>query len=441
MTVLLMDGDAVSRLRELPDNSVHCCVTSPPYFGLRSYGIGAENGEIGLEETPEAFVSGLVAVFQEVRRVLRKDGTCWINIGDGYAQTGSSGPNSGLAKLADKWAPRTNPRNPNRDDTGEVPRAKTRTLSAGTKHKDLIGVPWMLAFALRADGWYLRSSVIWSKSSCMPESVKDRPSSSREDVFMLTKTDRYFYDDFAVSEESSPNTNSRISTAAQLRGAIRVPVLADPKMEVAGSGVKNNNSMDAAMAIMPARRNLRNVWFINPEPLKIKHFAAFPTRLASRCIQASTSEAGCCRACGAPFRRLVEKGAPDAAHMAACGADSTGVYAGEPQKDYDSAGAQNASDTKRRILEGMRTKVTVGWEATCTCNALGQPVPAIVLDPFSGAGTTALAATRLGRDAIGIDLNGSYNDLAATRLRDEKAKCLDTNGVRLPFRATVVSRS
>ena len=180
-TILI--GDALEVLKTLEPCSVNCCVTSPPYWGLRDYGV---EGQLGLEVTPEEYVERLVGIFREVRRVLRDDGTVWLNLGDSYASSGVQGPNSGLAKLADRHAPRVNPRNPNRDDIGNVPRAE-RHIPIGLKPKDLVGIPWRVAFALQADGWWLRSDIIWSKPNPMPESVRDRPTKAHEYVFLFAK--------------------------------------------------------------------------------------------------------------------------------------------------------------------------------------------------------------------------------------------------------------
>ncbi len=417
-SVWLLSGNAVNKLRELPDNCIHCCVTSPPYYGLRKYGIGVENGEIGLEATPDAYIESLVTVFQEVKRVLRDDGSCWIVIGDSYASKNASGPQ------------------------GQTGQRATRTFTASgmtkgignAKVKDLLMIPTRLALALRDDGWYLRSNIAWTKGSVMPESVRDRPSSAHESIFMLTKKPSYFYDGFAVAEAPAASSIARVSQtnfANQTGGE-----------KDYANGTNANRSARKTLENFAANptRQLRNHWHINPEPLKIAHFATFPTRLTSRVIQVATSEHGCCVSCGTPYKRIVAKGEPDAEHMAACGADAEGGYQGESQKDYAAAQAQDASATKARILAGMRKKETVGWQQTCTCHTQ-EVSPALVLDPFSGAGTSALCATRLGRDFIGIDLNTSYHDIAVERIRDTNAKCLDTNGTRLPFKSATVQKN
>lgn len=412
-TVTLLTGDALEQLRQLPDECIHCCVTSPPYFGLRNYGI---DGQIGLEQTPDEYVARLVEVFREVRRVLRSDGTFWLNIGDSYARNPSKGGSGPKGKNNAFYG----------DSYTDAQTAVGRSFGEA-KEKDLLMIPATVALALRADGWHLRSNITWTKGSVMPESVKDRPSSAHESVFMLSKTPKYFYDLVAVQEAPAESSLKRIAQ----------PNFKNQKGgdKDYANGTNSNRSARKTLENFAANptRQLRNHWHINPEPLRDAHFAAFPTRLSSRCIQAATSEYGCCGGCGAPYKRIVVKGEPDAEHMAACGADNSGGYDGVSQKDYASAQAQDASATKARILAGMRKKETVGWEKTCQCNT-DSVMPALVLDPFSGSGTTALSAVRLGRDAIGIDLNHEYHDIAVRRLSDPNGKCLDTNGERLPFK-------
>jgi DNA modification methylase len=809
MSVVLLHGDALARLRELPGGIAHAICTSPPYFGLREYGTGSWEGgdaacdhrietahqkqgatsaragrsnieaqrnetfrnqcsrcgairvdqQIGREATPEDFVRHVVDVLHEARRVLRDDGTCWVVIGDSHANDTKWGGSSGGKHVHDLHG-----------NTG-IGRNKRNT---GLKSKDLIGVPYLLAFALRADGWYWRSMICWSKSSVMPESVRDRPSASYEHIVMLSKSEKYFFDDFAVAEdsvsdhpsgngykrdarESCKDTNGargnddqwngvggtrRIRNvwtinpepfAAQMCSACgtyhpsktfralprdaehraicgcgstdawlshfacvdaetealtstgwrkhvdlqdgmfiaaydsvtdtlswesatfhRYPfqgsLVAIEKRDTSQRLTENhrcivrkkwknrmtivearelNSTMEMLMAA-PFKRNTSEGigesmaailgWYVtegqrlkgriirihqslsaNPEKVDIiRHhlhaldadfyeqrrdrifqgkpsieiifvirgdvaqklyvlspdkriypawfqwpladlvsfFSAamagdghkredgrqsfiqkdrhtidmmqiiaillgkrahvhmrrnglfdlnitegrwltlrstnglnfprvrevydgivwcpsvpsgfwlarrkdkpfitgntFPTRLVSRVIACSTSEGGCCRSCGAPRRRIIVKGDVDAEHAAACGADASGGYQGQSRPGAAAAGAQDASETKRRILAGMRTKTTVGWVPTCACRGAGEPAACLVLDPFAGVCTTALSAGRLGRDSICIDLNADYLRMAAARLADPEAKCLDTRGERLPFTA------
>ena len=189
-TDVIINRDALYALRELPSESVNCCVTSPPYYGLRDYGLDAQ---IGQEDTPEQYIDRLVEVFRELRRVLKGDGTLWLNIADTYCGTGNKGSY-------------TDPKNPKGRNGQTVSIART---AAGCKQKDLIGIPWLLAFALRSDGWYLRSDIIWLKENPMPESCRDRPSRCYEHIFLLTKSKKYYYDAAAIAEPIAPGTAAR----------------------------------------------------------------------------------------------------------------------------------------------------------------------------------------------------------------------------------------
>ena len=275
--ITLLQGDCREVLKTLPDQSINCCVTSPPYFGLRDYGC---SGQIGLEQTPDAYVAELVTVFREVRRVLRDDGTLFLNLGDSYAGSGR-GPAGNLGK-------EHNERHLENKHNCFVP--------AGLKPKDLIGIPWMVAFALRADGWYLRQDIIWHKPNPMPESVTDRCTKAHEYIFLLSKSAKYYFDNDAIKETASYNTHERQSRAKishkcnpdDKKNGIR------PKNRKydPGSGNKNNPSFDAAMAIMPEYRNKRSVWTVTTKPYKGAHFATFPPELITPCILAGCPVGG-----------------------------------------------------------------------------------------------------------------------------------------------------
>ncbi|ATI15668.1 site-specific DNA-methytransferase [Bordetella phage vB_BbrM_PHB04] len=258
-TVLL--GDCIQRLKELPDCSVQMCVTSPPYFGLRDYGV---DGQIGLEETPDAYIAKMVDVFREVRRVLADDGTLWLNIGDSYASTGGQGKQSG-------------PQFANRAVGKEHVTKAARYVGGDAKPKDLIGIPWMLAFALRADGWYLRQDIIWHKPNPMPESVRDRCTKAHEYVFLLSKSERYFYDaeavkEPAVSESPAGNRTHRGATA-----------------DAAGElGHRTKAGLTALRGVEWVTRNRRSVWTVPTRPYKGAHFAVFPPALVEPCILAGS---------------------------------------------------------------------------------------------------------------------------------------------------------
>lgn len=283
MTVRILRGDCRDRLAELPDASVHCCVTSPPYFGLRDYDV---DGQMGLEPTPDEFVAGMVAVFREVRRVLREDGTLWLNIGDSYASTAGGYSDTG-SRGETAW------HSIGAKTQASVRKGAMRKPPIGLKPKDLIGIPWMLAFALRADGWYLRQDIIWSKPNPMPESVRDRCTKAHEYMFLLSKGPRYYYDQEATLEAASPSTHARLSQDVQSQiGSDRVPGKTNGTMKAVGrkfdpaAGNKNNPSFDAAMAIMPEKRNKRSVWEVATQPFSEAHFATYPPALIEPCILA-----------------------------------------------------------------------------------------------------------------------------------------------------------
>ncbi|MBZ9759462.1 site-specific DNA-methyltransferase [Mesorhizobium sp. CA8] len=318
MSIRIITGDCRDVLAGLPAGSVDCCVTSPPYFGLRDYGV---DGQIGLEETPDAFVAEMVAVFRDVRRVLRDDGTLWLNLGDSYANDGKWGGSSGGKHVTALHG-----------NTG-VGRAKKST---GLKPKDLTGIPWRVAFALQADGWYLRQDIIWSKPNPMPESVQDRCTKAHEYIFLLSKSQRYHFDAASIAEESltddprrpygSPGANALDPRGRQGNGERRRGV--PPRhADYESSDQSGLNQVGRGMG-----RNKRSVWTVATQPFKEAHFATFPPELIEPCIKA------------------------------------------------------------------------------------GCPAGGTVLDPFGGAGTTGLVADRLQRNAILIELNPAYAEMARKRL-------------------------
>lgn len=257
MTCQILQGDCLEVLKSLPDGIVHTCVTSPPYYGLRDYGV---SGQIGLEETPDAYVQKLVAVFREVKRVLRDDGTLWLNLGDSYASNGEIGQTD----EATQWK---------HGALENEKRSRARGAGNGIKPKDLIGIPWMVAFALRADGWYLRSDVIWAKRNCMPESVKDRPTKSHEYIFLLAKSQKYYYDADAIKVPSVEPDDNR----GERGNRKRYPT--DKVAGIRGPG------------IYPVA-NKRDVWFISTKPYKEAHFATFPPDLIEPCVLAGCPQGG-----------------------------------------------------------------------------------------------------------------------------------------------------
>ena len=306
---LFLLGDTREQMRRLPPGEIACCVTSPPYFGLRDYGV---EGQIGIEPTPEAFVASMVEVFREVRRLLRDDGTLWLNLGDSYcaSKTGSLGSRVSLGGGHANQAAALS-----RADKSRLP---------GLKTKDLIGIPWRVAFALQADGWYLRQDIVWHKPNPMPESVTDRCTKAHEYLFLLTKSERYCFDAEAIREPCSEDMQRR-AARGHTRGARgRVDASRQDADTLRGEQAKIIDTSNG--------RNKRSVWTVPTHPYKGAHFATFPPALIEPCI-----------------------------------------------------------------LAGSRP---------------GD----VVLDPFGGAGTTALVSLQHGRDSVYIDLNPEYERIARARL-------------------------
>ena len=301
----IYNEDCLTFLKQMPDQYVECCITSPPYFGLRDYGMA---GQIGLEETPEAYVEKMVAVFREVRRVLKDDGTLWLNLGDSYASNtkGSCGPSS-------------------KQDSNAGSRYNPRKFNHGVKEKDLMGIPWMVAFALRADGWYLRQDIIWHKPNSMPESMTDRCTKSHEYIFLLSKSLQYYFDAKAIAEQQQQSSRERLTRGWNGDGDRGYPN--GPQ-----NHLKNYMGSFDSVEETPLTRNKRDVWTVTTKPYREAHFATYPPDLIEPCIKAGCPEGG------------------------------------------------------------------------------------IVLDPFMGAGTTALVAHKLNRNYIGTELNPEYCQIAEKRI-------------------------
>ena len=443
--VTIMVGDVIDRLGEIPDGSVHCCVTSPPYWGLRDYGAA---GQLGLEPTIEEYIEKMTAVFEEVRRVLRDDGTLWLNMGDCYSAAGWEckrrnvvGEGACPKELRGRSSYRRDKR-PREDDPHKS--------SPGLKNKDLVGQPWRLAFALQAAGWYLRSDIIWHKPNPMPESCRDRPTKSHEYIFLLTKKPRYFFDQDAVKEAVKEASVKRCR--AGFTGN-------DPERD------KHNNYGEGFMrgkGYEIRGRNIRSVWKIASQAFPGAHFATFPEELPRRCIAAGTSENGCCPECGAPWARVLEKGGgtPDPAR----GWDTApGAHCREKRRTLGSKGDATSADVRSSAGAKMGRGAgwrgdpastpqtqTIGWQPGCRCyHTVGLPeypddpspaevdyireerrallaiwsrlpvVCATVHDPFGGSGTTGLVATKMGRDAVLIELSPKYAEMAWRRIRNE----------------------
>jgi len=399
-------GDCRELIRSIPAASVQTCITSPPYWGLRDYGTATWEGgdsncdhikhsiprdldergsstlggttktqnaaelagnylhecgmcgairndlQVGLEQTPEDYVSEMVDVFREVRRVLRDDGTLWLNLGDSYA----SNPTIGL------------------------------------KQKDLVGIPWRVAFALQADGWYLRSDIIWAKPNPMPESITDRPTKAHEYLFLFTKSARYYYDADAIKEP--------LATEPHAPG--------NKKLDASRNDHDQMNKVWGSDGL----RNKRSVWTIATQPYSGAHFAVMPEALVEPCVNAGTSERGCCASCGDPFARVVERtgGPPSGDHRKR----ADGITGGKTAHDTGTVAGSHLSNIYKEY--GYPEIKTIGWKPGCGCDQ-SDPVACVVLDPFAGAGTVPLVAARLGRDSIGLELNPEYAELARERIR------------------------
>lgn len=257
-------GNCLEVLKDFENNSINCCITSPPYYGLRDYGV---EGQLGNEDTPVEYVNKLVNIFSEVKRVLKDDGTLWINIGDSYSVSGK-----GSARYPDSIKGSKQATN---KGTVNVPKMKIGYVGGDIKPKDLIGIPWMLAFALRADGWYLRQDIIWAKGNPMPESVKDRCTKSHEYIFLMTKSRKYYFDNVSIKEpcvSKQPAGNKKNMNQGRIG--------------------KEGWSFNPENSIPKEGRNKRDVWTVNTKPCKEAHFATFPDTLIEPCVLAGCPEAG-----------------------------------------------------------------------------------------------------------------------------------------------------
>ena len=378
MTELKIDhiehADVMDYLRALPDSCVNLVVTSPPYFGLRDYGV---DGQIGLEPTPAAYIARMVDVFREVRRVLVDDGNVYVNLGDSYANDGKWGGATGGKHAAEL-----------RGNTG-IGRARKAT---GYLPKSLMLIPHRFAIAMQDDGWLLREDIVWHKPNPMPESVTDRCTRAHEYIFHFTKQARYWYDQQAVSEPTS-----EVTFARALRG------VGTEHKNVAGAPGQTPHSMQKprehgeGYPVNP-QRNRRSVWTINPASFREAHFATFPEDIPEICILAACPE-WCCEKCGAPYEAQVERVISDSP----ASYNGSSFTKGKAGAVHDSRG------------QGPRYESSVtGYAPTCACNA-GKRA-GVVLDPFSGAGTVALVAKRLNRRYIGCDLNAEYVEMARRRV-------------------------
>jgi DNA modification methylase len=277
---IIVQGDALESLHAFPDQSINCCVTSPPYWGLRDYGVA---GQLGLEPTPQEYVEKMVAVFREVRRVLRDDGTLWLNLGDSYAANRSYQVNS------TKGGPKHGP--------GQAVGGKGSQVPIGYKPKDLIGIPWRVAFALQADGWYLRQDIIWAKPNPMPESVRDRCTKSHEYIFLLAKSERYYFDCDAIKTPAKESSISRLAQNVDNQQGSPVPGKTNGPMKAVFGGRNKHaghghHGHEDQGAYLKNGVNKRDVWTVAFKPLKEAHFATFPPDLIEPCVLAGCPAGG-----------------------------------------------------------------------------------------------------------------------------------------------------
>jgi len=469
--VRILIGDCRELLTQFPDNHFHCCVTSPPYWGLRDYGIepvvwggdaGCEHewgddqtistgrndqdrdtrhtdgrdpktqglvgcpkqtastgtfclhcsawrGSLGLEPTPELYTQHLVEIFQEVHRVLRDDGTLWLNLGSSYwggkGKSGHADPDYQAARVA---------KGESFSQVAAHVGGKGRTRPSDGSHpifkpKGLVPIPWMVAMALQQDGWYLRSDIIWHKPNCMPESVRDRPTKSHEYLFLLSKSKTYYYDQDAVREPLAESTlaDGRNATGRHTQGKNYSKYFDEASPDEAQPD--KPSWYRAKTFVNPEQgRNRRTVWTIPTRPFKGAHFATFPPDLVEPCIKAGTGEKGCCPECGAPWERVVEKTTRFEGGSGKAGRLPDELHGKWGEKRYG----------KNILLGPVVDTQTIGWRPTCDCDPV-ETIPCRVLDPFAGAGTVGLVAAKQGRNATLLELNPSYAKLAQGRLLHE----------------------
>lgn len=428
----IYQGNVIDVLKDFPDKSVNCCVTSPPYWGLRDYGtaewIGGdpecnhyrdnhiqescntgqktsqkhggigdsiyktvckkcgavrEDQQLGLEETPEEYIEKLVDIFHEVRRVLSDDGTAWLNLGDTY----SSG---GRGSYDDQMISRT---------SGVANRSAGigRNTPSWAKPKDLLGIPWRVALALQQDGWWLRSDIIWSKPNPMPESVRDRPTKSHEYIFLLTKSAKYYYDYMAIMDPAEYDGRKDTEFKGSIKYRNSSQTFHDRGHE--RWPYKDNENQPV--------KNKRSVWNVSTKPFPEAHFAVYPTTLIEPCVKAGASEKGRCPKCKQQWTRVVEK---------------TVDIRSAKTRDTEKVSAEKRMGKEPAPVKWYAEYETGGWIPACDCKE--DPERAIVLDPFMGSGTTAIVAKLNHRDYVGVELNQSYINMAEKRIHNESYKII-----------------
>jgi DNA modification methylase len=404
----VLHGDVTETLQRLPADYFHACITSPPYYGLRAYlppGHPDKAKEIGTEETPQAYVDRLVEVFRRVRRVLHPSAVIWLNLGDTFYSS-PSGQNGTTGSLGGGI-----PCGGSGTTTGRI----SRPIHPSIKPKDLIGIPWMVAFALRDDGWYLRQECSWVKRSPMPESVEDRPGSATEKIFLLSKSDTYFYDYIATQKPA--RTTGRKPGGKKVRSAAYGDII----------GRRGGQTLSDEPVAETRNRRSADWWFdsvgllmtedgemlgfdVTAKGTKMKHFAAWPAKLVEPMVLAGTSEKGVCGACGNPWTRVIEKDRVPTRPGEDSKVNRASAHDDSPYNGH--AGAVVGNRDPQRHVTVTRT---VGWEPGCKCNS--DVVPARILDVFCGSGTTLSVAVGLGRHAVGCELNEDYLELIRKRMR------------------------
>jgi DNA modification methylase len=450
MSVRIIVGDCRTELEKLADAGVRAqtCITSPPYWGLRDYGV---EGQLGLEKDPREYVQKLVAIFADVAKVLRKDGTLWLNMGDCYTD-GGRGADTGSTL------------NGTRRNQEESRKARNRENRKpfGLGRKQLIGMPWRVAFALQDAGWTLRSDIVWQKPNPMPESCNDRPTKAHEYLFLFSRTRHYYYDKHAIAEAVTGRAHPRGEGVTpkskvpsgwdvngdrqQKKGRYKNQHDVDGdaiqsrrddfherwegKNERSGLRryegfnerwrVKQNESFSAAVTDLVSTRNARSVWTIPTAPYKGAHFATFPPALAERCIRAGSCPFAC-PVCGAAYRRLTRSSRSHQSNAARAGATIAG-------KGHPSRQVRAGHD----VRNGPTTSIeTLGWQPRCQCEHHGA-VRQTVLDPFGGAGTTGLVSERLGRDSVLIELSDAYAAMAGERIDRDAGLFANTSIEEVP---------
>ena len=411
MSLDLRQGDALGVLREMPGASVHCAVTSPPYWSLRDYGVP---GQLGLEKVHDClgwatgakcgacYICRMVELFRELRRVLRDDGTLWVNEGDSYTSGGRNGHGTRVGYKQET--------NRGANDETSCERAPQ---PVGLKPKDLCGIPWRLALALQADGWYWRDAIVWAKPAPMPESVRDRCTKSWEPILMFSKSERYYFDGLAIAERLTRPDEAGRTTPNKFGGANKFERAKEQSRLHSGNEYTGTDT---------GTRNKRNVWRLPPMPVSDAHFATFPLELPETCLLAGTSERGVCPTCGAPWCRIVERKHHGDWHPDHPEAKQAGVNRDGKNRRFlesQAAGRRMVEHVAEARATGadhdnpFAAPVTLGWRPSCDCG--GDPVPATVLDPFAGTGTTGLAALKHGRNFVGVEMSAEYIEIARKR--------------------------